>query len=429
MTAAPTQYDTLILAVSTLQRLAFGMRPFWSTEPGAIRLTLMEQGCTRFARTFFSIVRGRPSRNAIPASGYNSHNASRIRLEMARQNQSRRRTARSGRSGGYQRQRAPGVLAIVSSYPPVAGPDAASDPTLAALLAQLNARFHGAICCTLVYGSCLRSGDIYDGLLDLYLICDSYRAAYRRPLLAAANWLLPPNVFYAEQPPAGRHGRGQDTAQQGHGDFVARLPARLLPGLVRVLYLGSLRTADAHPVRPRRAVAGAGRSGPHRGRAHAAANALPALPPEGSLSTLWEQALALSYATELRTERSGRAQELVQSSMDFYTALTHQHAAHLGFPLALYEQDGAWRYRSRTGGFRRHTATLAWALRRGQGKLLSVLRLVKALFTFDGGLDYIAWKLERHSGEAILIPDKVRRAPLIHLWGFFWGLYRRGIFK
>jgi diacylglycerol kinase (ATP) len=78
----PVQCDTLILAVSTLQRLAFGMRPFWSTEPGTIRLTLMEQGCTRFARTFFSIVRGRPNRNAVPGSGYISHNASRIRLEM-----------------------------------------------------------------------------------------------------------------------------------------------------------------------------------------------------------------------------------------------------------------------------------------------------------------------------------------------------------
>jgi diacylglycerol kinase (ATP) len=76
------QYDTLILAISTLQRLSFGMRPFWSREPGDIRLTLMEQGCTRFGRTFFSIVRGRPSRNAIPASGYYSHNARRITLDM-----------------------------------------------------------------------------------------------------------------------------------------------------------------------------------------------------------------------------------------------------------------------------------------------------------------------------------------------------------
>jgi hypothetical protein len=42
----------------------------------------MEQGCTRFAHTFFSIVRGRPNGNAIPASGYNSFNADRITLEM-----------------------------------------------------------------------------------------------------------------------------------------------------------------------------------------------------------------------------------------------------------------------------------------------------------------------------------------------------------
>ncbi|MEZ5503530.1 MAG: diacylglycerol kinase family protein [Halioglobus sp.] len=79
----PAPYDTLILAVSTLQRLAFGMRPFWGSEPGAIRVTLMEQGCTRFARTFFAIARGRPNRNAVPHSGYHSHNAGRVRLEMA----------------------------------------------------------------------------------------------------------------------------------------------------------------------------------------------------------------------------------------------------------------------------------------------------------------------------------------------------------
>lgn len=79
---APVRYDTLILAVSTLQRLSFGMRPFWSPEAGAIRLTFMEQGCSRFARTFLSIVRGRPNRNAVPASGYHSHNADQLTLAM-----------------------------------------------------------------------------------------------------------------------------------------------------------------------------------------------------------------------------------------------------------------------------------------------------------------------------------------------------------
>lgn len=75
-------HDTLILAISTLHRLAFGMRPFWGSGPGAIRLTLFEQGCSRFARTFFSIVRGRPGRNAVPESGYMSHNADAIRLHL-----------------------------------------------------------------------------------------------------------------------------------------------------------------------------------------------------------------------------------------------------------------------------------------------------------------------------------------------------------
>lgn len=317
----------------------------------------------------------------------------------------------------------------MTSYPPVAGPDAASDPTLAALLAQLHARFHGAVCCTLVYGSCLRSGDIYDGLLDLYLICDNYHAAYRRPLLAAANWLLPPNVFYAEQQPVAGAAPGKTLRSKvtviSLRDFQRGCSPAWFESYIWGRFAQPTRILYVRDEQLRVQIEGV-----LAGAAHTLLrNALPVLPPAGSLSALWEKALALSYATELRTERSGRAQELVRSSHDFYAALTHQHAAHLGFSFALYEQDGELHYLSQIGDYKRRATTLAWALRRGQGKLLSIVRLVKALFTFDGGLDYIAWKLERHSGVAVVIPDKVRRAPLLHLWGFFWGLYRRGIFK
>jgi hypothetical protein len=78
----PAAHDALILAVSTLHRLFFGMRPFWGTGPGRLRMTLIEQNCTRFLRTFISIVRGRPNRNAVPHSGYISHNADAIHLAM-----------------------------------------------------------------------------------------------------------------------------------------------------------------------------------------------------------------------------------------------------------------------------------------------------------------------------------------------------------
>lgn len=76
------EHDTRILAISTLERLAFGMRPFWGSGPGRLRLTLMEQDCSRFARTFFRIARGKPGRNAVPEQGYFSHNADRVVLEM-----------------------------------------------------------------------------------------------------------------------------------------------------------------------------------------------------------------------------------------------------------------------------------------------------------------------------------------------------------
>ena len=78
----PAQHDVLILAISTLERLAFGMRPFWGKGAGGLRLTLIEQHCSRFARTFYSIVRGKPNGNAIPESGYLSHNADTVTVEL-----------------------------------------------------------------------------------------------------------------------------------------------------------------------------------------------------------------------------------------------------------------------------------------------------------------------------------------------------------
>ena len=75
-------HDTLILAISTLQRLAFGMRPFWGDGSGRLRLTLIERHCPRFLRTFISIARGKPNRQALEGPGYLSHNADRIELQL-----------------------------------------------------------------------------------------------------------------------------------------------------------------------------------------------------------------------------------------------------------------------------------------------------------------------------------------------------------
>ena len=49
----------------------------------------------------------------------------------------------------------------------------------------------------LFYGSCLRK-DTLDGVLDFYVLVDSYKETYRRRLPAVFNRLIPPNVFYLE---------------------------------------------------------------------------------------------------------------------------------------------------------------------------------------------------------------------------------------
>ena len=66
------------------------------------------------------------------------------------------------------------------------------------------------------------------------------------------------------------------------------------------------------------------------------------------------------------------------------------------------------------------------SLRRLAGKLLSALRLAKAAFTFQGGADYIVWKIERHSGKKIVLTDWQKRHPIIAGVMLLGALLRNG---
>ena len=279
----------------------------------------------------------------------------------------------------------------------------------------------------ILYGSCLRGGDLTEGLVDLYALVAPTPRAEPRLWLRLAGRVLPPNVHYLEAPVEG-----------GAGDATVRCKYAVLSlaqferGTAR-WFQSYLWGRFAQPVRVVRAQDAATAA-----RLEAAClragetllrRALPMLPPEGRVTDLWQGALALSYATELRAEGRGRAAELALHGAAFYAALTRALAPRLEGMLALEARDGALHYRAEVPASARRIAPVLWALRRVQGKALSVARLIKGLFTFQGGLDYIAWKLSRHSGQVVEIPDRVRRRPLIHVWGLFWQLYRRGVFR
>jgi hypothetical protein len=306
---------------------------------------------------------------------------------------------------------------VLQSAPP-------DSPALHALVDALRGRHGEAVNAILFYGSCLRSGDLFDGLVDLYLIVDSYTACYARRTRALANWLLPPNVFYTEIPVADRVVRAKyavlSSADLRNGSSRRWFHSYLWGRFTQPTALAWCRDEAARRL-IETSLASARRTFLDR--------VLPRLPAAGRVRDLWQQGLQLSYGAELRAESAGRSAELTAAAVDYYVASTREAAASLRYPLTLEGNGADTRYRAEIPVLSRGLSRAGWMLRAAQGKLLSVARLLKALFTFEGGLDYIAWKLERHSGQRIEIPTRVRRYPLIFVWGLFWRLYRRGVFR
>ncbi len=306
--------------------------------------------------------------------------------------------------------------------PPAAGADLAR--ALAPLRAALHRRHGERIAAILLYGSCLRSGDVHDGLVDLYVLLDRYRGAGLPWWQAVANRLLPPNVYYLEVPDGARVLRCK-YATVTVAEFVRRLGPRSFESYFWGRFCQPVALLEA----PDPGLAGEFARLQARAATTLLARALPLAPPSGPVAELWRTALAASYATELRAEAGARSGELVAWGREFYENLTRRCAGALPWAVQLWEADVGLQYAATVPAGARRRARLGWRLRAAHGKLRALLRLVKAFFTFAGGLDYLAWKLARHSGQPVVIPDKVRRRPLVYGWAFFWGLYRRGLFK
>jgi hypothetical protein len=77
----------------------------------------------------------------------------------------------------------------------------------------------------------------------------------------------------------------------------------------------------------------------------------------------------------------------------------------------------------------RKRAERLWAKRRRAGKALTVVRLAKASGTYAGGIDYLAWKINRHSGAGIEIKPWQRRWPLLAAFTLLPKLFRRGAIR
>ncbi len=254
------------------------------------------------------------------------------------------------------------------------------DPRVAAMARAIADRYPGSARAVLFYGSCLRAGSLDGLMLDFYLIVSDYGDAYDKGWLAVANRLIPPNVF-----PFEHDGLIAKYAVLSEGDFdrLNGPETRNVSVWARFAQPSRLVWAVDDTARDR-AIAAVSRAAP-------ALLAAAGRRDGEALLDWWRRAFALTYSVELRAERGNRAQSVVDADPDRYERF--------GVPaIAAISAEAA------SGG---------WARRRIEGKLLSIVRLAKASLTYAGGIDYLAWKINRHAGTKIEIKPWQRRWPLV----------------
>ena len=293
------------------------------------------------------------------------------------------------------------------------------------LVEALKSRFGSSLEAVLLYGSCLRSDDLGDGVVDFYAIVNSYGKAYPERYLGYLNAWLAPNVFYLEVSAPGHTQEKKFRAKYAvvsMADFEQGTWRWFHPYLwarfaqpSRLLYVRDETIRKHIYTALARAVVTFLKS------------SLPMLNSSvANVEAIWVNGLTQTYAAELRPERATRAQQLARINLDDYTRLT-EHAAPVLVGMLEMLPDGD--YRCLINAADRRRARWRWRLRRWQGTVLSVLRLTKAAFTFSDSISYAAWKIERHTGVRVEVTPMLRRHPV--LWGFkvSWQLLRRGVIR
>lgn len=272
------------------------------------------------------------------------------------------------------------------------------------MVEEIRRRHGQSVAAVLFYGSCRRTGWVEDSVLDFYALVDSYRGAYRAWAPAFFNRLLPPNVHFVDLEREGRHIRAKyavfsmDQFRRGAG------PKALLSSVwgrfaqpTSILYA----RGPAEDAAVLEALA--------QSATTMMANARPLVGAQAGARALWTIAFQESYRSELRSEGEDRYAHLYEASQAYYEALAAAAPAEPGMDRKALERR--------------------WALRRAIGKLMAVFRHIKAAYTFENGLEYVLWKIERHSGIGVTPTPWQKRHPLLAAPRLAWSLYRRGAFR
>ncbi len=309
----------------------------------------------------------------------------------------------------------PALLAMISEELQRAAPAAVTG-----LAEELARRGGQATIAVLYYGSTLRA-EALDGLLDFYVLLDDV-GAWPGPMLARmANRLLPPNVGYLEFPHQGQLLRAK-YAVLSLDQFRRRVRRQSLDTTIWARFCQPSLCVWARSPGDRETVTGLASDAV----VTAAGWATRLGPAAATAEEFWRVLFAHTYAAELRVEKAGRPQDIVGKHAERYARLLPLalHAAQIRF-----DTNAEGLVAPALDAAERHRAQRHWAWRAQLGKPLNILRLLKAAFTFEGAMDYVVWKIERHRGVRIEVSPWQRRFPLLAAPALYWQLRRRGILR
>lgn len=260
----------------------------------------------------------------------------------------------------------------------------------------------------LFYGSNLRTGSL-EGVLDFYVLLPGPR---ERGL-----W---PRVSYREWDHEGRRLRAK-VATMNLRTFVAAAAGDTIDTTIwaRFVQPSALVWSAGGEARARVLAALEGAA------ATAARLAVAVGPARGHEDDYWRALFRATYRAELRVEPPGREEAILSANRAHFDGLLAPALARAGLP---FVQDGAT-IEPRLDAADRRRILRWWSRRRRLGKPLNVLRLARAAATFEGGMRYVAWKVERHTGMPVKVTPLRERFPLLAapaLLGHLWRARRRG---
>lgn len=149
----------------------------------------------------------------------------------------------------------------------------------------------------------------------------------------------------------------------------------------------------------------------------------PSLPESFDVAEYGRTLLAVSMRAEIRPEPAGRARALWESQRDYLDAVYAEALEELSLAGRLTRTEGGRYVLAQPVG-----PAERWRLRRYFQRSLvrATARWAKHMVTFEGWLDYIVHKAERHTGATITLSARERRWPLVFLWPRMLRYLRKG---